>query len=200
VHHGDPAEQEQRLEARRRSQEYVERFVGPDGAFTSSGLIYVGATGVGKTHLAVAVARELIERYRVRARFVDFTALLFDIQSTFTPGAALSKSDILAPVTDSELLVLDDLGAQKPSGWVDEVLYLILNGRYARRLPTLFTTNYALDLGNEGELDRTPGRNREALGRRISHRLVSRLFEMAEPIEIEVRDFRQEVKVHQHHA
>ncbi len=214
--HGSAVEQEQRLGARRRAQQYVERFLSEEGGFAESGLIFVGATGVGKTHLAVAVLKELIARYGVRGRFVDFTALLFEIQSTFEPGSALGKSSVLAPVTDAEVLVLDDLGAQKPSSWVNEILYLVLNTRYGQKLPTLFTTNYSLGFGPEAEAPaesgsrsyremgverRQPGTARlDSLGARISHRLVSRLYEMADVVAIEVPDFRQEVKVHQHHV
>jgi len=212
--HGSAAEQEQQLGARRRSQQYVERFLTDDGGFAESGLIYVGATGVGKTHLAVAVLKELIQRYAVRGRFVDFTTLLFEIQSTFEPGSAVGKSSLLSPVTDAEVLVLDDLGAQKPSSWVNEVLYLVLNTRYASKLPTLFTTNYSLDFASStsasagtgihesSDMVKAPGpvggSKLDPLGSRISHRLVSRLYEMADVVAIEVPDFRQEVKVHQH--
>lgn len=210
--HGTPVEQEQQLGARRRSQQYVERFLSEDGGFAESGLIFVGATGVGKTHLAVSVLKELIQRYAVRGRFVDFTSLLFEIQSTFEPGAAVGKSRLLSPVTDAEVLVLDDLGAQKPSSWVNEVLYLVLNTRYASKLPTLFTTNYSLDFGTtaavdtgiheSGDMVKASGSvaasSLDPLGSRISHRLVSRLYEMADVVAIEVPDFRQEVKVHQH--
>jgi DNA replication protein DnaC len=207
--HGSPADQEQQLAARRRCQQYVERFLSEEGGFAESGLIFVGATGVGKTHLAVAVLKEVIERWGVRGRFVDFTSLIFEIQSTFEPGSALGKSSVLAPVTDAEVLVLDDLGAHKASDWVNEILYLILNGRYARKLPTLFTTNYSLGFEPKPELNvesrnytemgfeprRGASRGLDPLGDRISHRLVSRLFEMADVVSIEAPDIRLKDKV-----
>ena len=115
------------------------------GGFRESGLLFVGPPGAGKTHLAVGVLVELIERYRVRGRFVEFTSLLYQIQSTFDPGSPESKRQVLDPLTETELLVLDELGAQQPTPWVRDILYLIINNRYTRRLPTLFTTNYRLE-------------------------------------------------------
>ncbi len=103
---------------------------------------------------------------------------------------------------EADLLVLDELGARKPTAWVSDTLYLIMNGRYTRRLPTLFTTNYALEAGGgqgSGGLDQMPElARREALASRIPALLVSRLYEMAQPIEIRAGDFRREIKMAQH--
>lgn len=207
--HGSAADRDRLEGARRRCLQYVDRFQSPSDGFVESGLILVGATGVGKTHLAVAVLKKLILACGLRGRFVDFTSLVFEIQSTFEPGSALGKSAVLAPVTDADVLVLDDLGAHKASAWVNEILYLILNGRYAARLPTLFTTNYSLGFEPEPEVTsesrnytemgyqprRGASRGLDPLGDRISHRLVSRLFEMADVVSIEAPDIRLREKV-----
>jgi DNA replication protein DnaC len=176
----------------------VDGFLGSAGRFRETGLVYIGPPGGGKTHLAVGVLRALIERYAVRGRFIDFTHLVHQIQSSFDPGSDQSKRTILDPIIDAEVLVLDELGAQRPTPFVNDILYLVLNTRYTRCLPTLFTTNHALgdrDAG-EGGLDRpaSPVASGESpLSDRIPARLISRLYEMAQVIELPVEDFRREV-------
>ena len=196
------AAKEQLLQAKTLGQRYVDHFIDDHGAFSETGLIFIGPPGVGKTHLAVAVLRELIGRYRVRGLFVDFTSLIHEIQATFDPGSPGSKRDLLDPVVDAEVLVLDELGAQKPSPWVNEILYLVMNSRYTKRVPTLFTTNYRLGGGATGpvdSLDRAPApANYSSLDSRITPNLLSRLYEMARPVEIEVEDFRREVQMQKH--
>lgn len=202
IHAPSSAAKDQLLQAKSVSQRYVDHFVAEDGAFTETGLIFMGPPGVGKTHLAVAVLKELISRYRVRGLFVDFTSLIHEIQSTFDPDSPDSKRDLLDPVVDAEVLILDELGAQKPSPWVNEILYLVMNSRYTKRVPTLFTTNYRLDSptsGAMGNLDRAPApANYASLASRITPNLMSRLYEMGRPVVLEVEDFRREVQMQRH--
>lgn len=174
------------------SKRYVDGFLGLDGRFRETGLLFIGPPGVGKTHLAVAILSEIVTRYRVRGRFVDFSSLLHQIQSTFDPGSTESKHDVLDPVIEAELLVLDELGAQKPTAWVTDILYLVMNSRYTRRLPTLFTTNYRLE---ERAGERWAG---EPLSTRIPAALVSRLCEMAQPVVLDCDDYRREIRLQQH--
>ncbi|MEM9291382.1 MAG: ATP-binding protein [Acidobacteriota bacterium] len=218
THQNDPLAggKTQLLRARKESQAYVERFLEPGRGFTDAGLLFYGPTGTGKTHLAAASLVEIIRRYRIVGRFVDFTTLVSRIQSTFDPRSPESRRQVLDPVMKARLLVLDELGAQKPTPWVLDVLYLVINTRYVERLPTLFTTNYALEEGataavSSGASRSAPdGRNLdrgaeqrgpslESLERRIGARLVSRLCEMAKPIPMTaVEDFRRNVKMQQH--
>ena len=192
------------LNARESTARWVEEFLA-SGRPTDSGLLFIGPPGVGKTHLAAAALAELVHRYRVHGRFVDFTSLLYQIQSTFDAGSAETKASVLDPVLSAEVLVIDELGAQKPTPWVSEVLYLILNGRYTRRLTTLFTTNYFLEPERQASASVTLDRGADAvaptsdlLASRIPAMLVSRLWEMAKPIVIASPDYRKEIKSQRH--
>lgn len=209
-HHRPGAEGEQLHAALKRSRRYVDDFLTPEGRFEHRGLLYEGPSGVGKTHLAVGVLKALIRSYRVRGRFVDCTDLIHSLQATFESGAERGKNQILAPIIDAEVLVLDDLGAQKPSEWTQEIFYLILNKRYLRKAPTIVTTNRrleeaadfrserpALDAADPRRLDAEHGdmsREGRPLAWTLAAPVVSRLYEMTRQVRIEAGDFRQDTK------
>ena len=145
------------------------------------GLCLIGPPGIGKTHIAVAVLRRLVLEKHVHGLYYDVRDLLRVIRSTYNPVVRTAEMDILRPVMSAELLVLDDLGAEKPSEWVEETMNLIVNTRYNERRPTIFTTNY-IDLPDEAEVD--------SLKARVGFRMHSRLHEMCEFLEYEGGDYR----------
>jgi len=197
-----PGRQDSLVEALAVARRYVEDFVvARTGTFSETGLLLIGNPGVGKTHLAAAVLQELIERYSAWGRFCDFSSLVHEIQSTFDGAADLSKHEVLDPVMHCEVLVLDELGALKPTAWVGDVLYLIINARYSRRLPTIFTTNYRLEpAARRANLDRAQDSfpSQDLLSARVPAMIVSRLYEMTRPVLLEAEDFRRAVRAHAH--
>ncbi len=160
------------------------------------GLLLMGPSGVGKTHLAVAALKDLLQR-GCGALFSDYNELLKQIQGSYSPESQTSEIDVLEPVLRAQLLVLDDLGASKPSAWALETVGYILNTRYNEKRATLITTNF-LDRDSDRP-ERFPSgqlapRREETLADRIGHRIRSRLYEMCRTVEILAGDFRKEFR------
>lgn len=145
------------------------------------GLLLMGTVGVGKTHLAVAILKGLTER-GFSCRFYEFGALLKEIQDSYNPSTQTSELSVLSPVLNCEVLVLDELGATKPTEWVRDTMAHVINTRYNDRKLTIFTTNY---------LDHRPTDREEVLEDRIGTRLRSRLFEMCKTVVMLGEDYRK---------
>jgi DNA replication protein DnaC len=145
------------------------------------GLLLMGTVGVGKTHLAVSILKGLTER-GFSCLFYEFGALLKEIQGSYNTVSHTSELKVLAPVFDSDVLVLDEIGASKPTDWVRDTMAHIINTRYNDKKLTVFTTNY---------LDERRTERDETLEDRIGVRLRSRLFEMSKTVSINGEDFRR---------
>jgi DNA replication protein DnaC len=132
------------------------------------GLMLIGPPGIGKTHIAVSVLRDVVGRVGARGLYYDTRALLKDIRSTYNPLTHTAEMDVIRPVMEAELLVLDDLGAERLTDWVEETMSLIVNTRY----------------NEDGEIN--------SLIVRVGFRLHSRLKEMCEFLEYDGPDYRQQ--------
>jgi len=131
----------------------------------------------------------------VRGYFCDYRELLKSIQNSYNPQVQTTELDLLKPVFNAEVLVLDDLGAQKPNEWVWDTVALILNSRYNDKLTTIITTNYPdLPAGGGSRTEAERAAREPTLGDRIGDRMRSRLAEMCVRIEMTGEDFRQTVK------
>jgi DNA replication protein DnaC len=162
------------------------------------GLLFVGSTGLGKTHLAVGVLHRLVRERGVRGLFCDYRELLKSIQNSYNSEVRTTELELLKPVFAAEVLVLDDLGAQKPNEWVWDTVALILNTRYNDQQTTIITTNYPDSPAGAGfRPDKNgvkPAVTEDTLGDRIGDRMRSRLAEMCIRVEMKGDDFRQSVK------
>ena len=123
-------------------------------------LIQSQNTGNGKTHLAVASLKYFGQKNIGKHQFINFTNLMMKIKSTFE-SLEYSEIDIIKKYVNYEMLVIDDIGADKVSDYNKQVLYLILNDRYESLKPTIATTNLS-----SIEIE-------QAYGRRVLSRLIS---------------------------
>jgi DNA replication protein DnaC len=174
------------------AQRFVEEYP------TDFGLLFVGPTGVGKTHLAVAVLRELMLRKGVECLFYDFHELLKTIRDSYNPGTQSTELSVLQPVMDAEVLLLDELAGSNPSDWVKETLQHIINSRYNYKKVTLITTTLQFGSGMAGREGRQPSGELipdvEFTLNRLGVTLRSRLYEMCKLVEMNSDDYRKAIK------
>lgn len=103
-------------------------------------LILYGSYGCGKTHLAAAIANEVL-RMNWEVLFTVVPDLLDHLRSTFGPNSEVAYDERFDQVRRSKLLILDDLGTENATPWAREKLYQIINHRYNYALPTVITSN-----------------------------------------------------------
>ena len=145
------------------------------------GLILVGNNGVGKTHLACSIANELIKN-GIPIIYGTLINLLAELKNTYDVYNNISEMKIIKLYEKVDLLIIDDLGKEKPSEWGLEKLFTIINSRYENNLPVIITTNYdqksLIDrLSINGEIE-------------TAKSIISRLYEMCYLVKIEDRDHR----------
>jgi DNA replication protein DnaC len=152
------------------------------------GLLFVGPPGTGKTHLAVGLLQALAQRKGAKVVFAEQRELLKELQTTFDGGAGRTESEVLTPILEAEVLLLDDLGAGRTTAWAQDVMHDVLAHRYNRTLPTIMTTNRAT--GDDEEASSAPSEV-PTLRDRLGDALMSRLYEMCRVVPVTGEDFRR---------
>jgi len=127
-------------------QEYIENHQEGEGLFLH------GLNGTGKTHLAVAVMRELCLKGQLNWYFIKSPRLLMTIREAFKKSLSNSESNLIDRFVDYDYLIIDELGVEKVSDWTLQTLYLIIDGRSDRLRSTIITSNFSLQ-GIEDEVD-----------------------------------------------
>ena len=162
------------------ARKYVEEFI---PGHTKRGLLFTGTVGTGKSHLAIAIAKQLIIDKAAEGRFADVREILDRLRSSYDNGAIETSADIMQPILKGDLVVIDDLGAPRPSEWVLETCELLISALYNRQIPVIVTTNYqnAAPMKIQGQY---------SLGDRIGIRSWSRLQEMCDVLDMVGADWR----------
>jgi DNA replication protein DnaC len=136
-------------------------------------LFLSGPCGVGKTHLAVAIAKYVMEWHNMSVYFAVVPDLLDHLRATFDPSSGSGYDERFNAIRNAPLLVLDDLGTENATPWAREKLYQIINHRYIEQMPTVITTNADI--------------------RKIDDRIVSRMLDhrLTQFIEVDSDDYRR---------
>lgn len=148
------------------------------------GLLFTGNVGGGKTHLSVAILRAVLGR-GFRGRYLNVCDFLDELRQSYRPDSPTAGDDLIDEVLRADLIVLDDLGAERVTGWVQERLYALINRLYERLKSVIVSTN--LTLGQIADM----GADQDTIG---NVRVASRLTEMTgPPIDFGQIDYRRDV-------
>ena len=155
------------------------------------GLVLWGDVGRGKTHLAVALVRELVLRYGVTARFIEFSHLLTDLKASFErrQGAA----SLMEELTEVDVLVVDELGKGRATEFEGSVVDELVTRRYNAAATIIATTNYA-PIAPQGRATTNLALGQQqpvSLSDRVGERVYSRLREVCAFVSVEGDDHRR---------
>ncbi len=148
------------------------------------GILLQGNTGVGKTRILCSIGSEIIKKSPLFDLFyIDWNDMVREMKSgeshNFRDFFLINET--INRMSNTNLLIIDELGASIPSQWVSDNIYYILNYRYNRKKITLFATNY-FDETSDGS---------PTLRERVGDRVRSRIYEMAKPNQLYGIDYRQ---------
>ncbi|MDR0128655.1 ATP-binding protein [Priestia megaterium] len=154
---------------------FAKIYVNEFDSWGEESLILWGVPGNGKSHLAAAIANELDSKGKIVV-FISMPELLEKIRSTFNKESHETEDKIMKALQDCDLLIIDDIGAEKVTEWVEDIIFRIVDGRYRKKQPILATSNLRPDL----------------LADKIGERSYDRLTEMSQSIENKSTSYRKE--------
>ena len=192
----DPPQHRTQKNALLNSKKFIKDYVDRKGQY-SQGLIYMGAPGLGKTHIVISVIKELVMQHGVECKFVDFFELLRDIRHGY--GEDISEKDFIDPYVGVKVLVIDELAKGRNTDWEITILDHFISTRYNDDdKVTLVTTNFSEKLENpvvstarNDKQGLSNSYSRFTLEEKIGARIHSRLMEMCKIINLEGKDYRR---------
>lgn len=161
----------QNKEAYQDAKSFVADFRKPETK--GRGIILAGSVGTGKTHLTAAIVNDLVQ-IGIDCIFGNITTLLGRLKNSYN-GDGDNEAEIMGKYCNCALLVIDDLGKEKTTEWVQEKLYAIINHRYEHYKKTIITTND----------------NFKTLENKLGEAVVSRLIEMCDGYKLDGDDYRK---------
>jgi DNA replication protein DnaC len=147
-----------------KAQRYAANF--DEALLYGTSMIFCGTVGTGKTHLAVAIAHEVMKKGR-QAVFVKVMKAIDAVRETYAKGYPRTKAQVIRDFVEPELLILDEAGMQRGTDDEKGILFEIIDGRYELSRPTILTSNLEMPALEELFGERSIDRLREGTGRMV---------------------------------